>query len=71
MDENQNELATFAGRCFWCMVSPFDEMPGINRVVSGYTGGHTENPSCEQVCSQETGHYEAVQINLNPKKNIL
>jgi peptide methionine sulfoxide reductase msrA/msrB len=60
MDTNRNELATFAGGCFWCMVSPFYQMTGIKKVVSGYTGGHIENPSYEQVCSQETGHYEYV-----------
>lgn len=62
----QVELATFAGGCFWCMVSPFEEMPGIIKVVSGYTGGHTENPTYEQVCSETTGHYEAVQISYDP-----
>jgi len=56
------EVATFAGGCFWCMVKPFDEQPGIISVVSGYTGGHVENPTYEQVCSEHTGHYEAVQI---------
>ncbi|HYK74405.1 MAG TPA: peptide-methionine (S)-S-oxide reductase MsrA [Pseudoneobacillus sp.] len=61
------ELATFAGGCFWCMVSPFDEQPGIHEVVSGYTGGHTENPTYEEVCSDTTGHYEAVQITFDPK----
>lgn len=60
------ELATFAGGCFWCMVTPFDERPGIIRVVSGYTGGHTENPTYEEVCSDTTGHYEAVQITFDP-----
>jgi len=59
-------LATFAGGCFWCMVSPFDEMPGIHRVVSGYTGGHTVNPTYKEVCSETTGHYEAVQITFDP-----
>jgi len=39
------EVATFAGGCFWCMVKPFDEQPGIIKVVSGYTGGHKENPT--------------------------
>ncbi len=62
------ELATFAGGCFWCMVSPFDEQPGIIKVVSGYTGGHTENPTYEEVCSDTTGHYEAVQITYDPEK---
>lgn len=61
------ELATFAGGCFWCMVSPFEELPGIERIVSGYTGGHTENPTYEEVCAGQTGHYEAVQITFNPE----
>lgn len=63
---NNQELATFAGGCFWCMVSPFEERPGIIRVVSGYTGGHTENPTYEEVCSETTGHAEAVQITFDP-----
>lgn len=62
----QYELATFAGGCFWCMVSPFDEQPGIKEVISGYTGGHTDNPTYEEVCSNTTGHYEAVQITFDP-----
>ncbi|UAT30686.1 peptide-methionine (S)-S-oxide reductase MsrA [Bacillus badius] len=62
----QSKLATFAGGCFWCMVAPFDEQPGIKEVVSGYTGGHTENPTYEEVCSDQTGHYEAVQITFDP-----
>jgi len=60
------ELATFAGGCFWCMVAPFEEMPGIVKVVSGYTGGHTANPTYEEVCSETTGHAEAVQITFDP-----
>lgn len=62
------ELATFAGGCFWCMVKPFDQWPGIIKVVSGYTGGHVENPTYEMVKSQTTGHYEAVQITFNPEQ---
>ncbi|MCY9091441.1 peptide-methionine (S)-S-oxide reductase MsrA [Bacillus mojavensis] len=62
----KKELATFAGGCFWCMVKPFDEQPGIEKVVSGYTGGHTENPTYEEVCSEPTGHREAVQITFEP-----
>lgn len=65
--EDRVELATFAGGCFWCMVSPFEEQPGIMKVVSGYTGGHKENPTYEEVCSHVTGHYEAVQITFDPK----
>ncbi|MCM3596804.1 peptide-methionine (S)-S-oxide reductase MsrA [Metabacillus idriensis] len=66
MTEKKTELATFAGGCFWCMVQPFDELPGIISVTSGYTGGHKENPTYEEVCSETTGHYEAVQIAFNP-----
>ncbi|MDR0199674.1 MAG: peptide-methionine (S)-S-oxide reductase MsrA [Streptococcaceae bacterium] len=56
------ERAIFAGGCFWCMVQPFEERPGILSVTSGYTGGHVENPTYEQVCSHTTGHTEAVEI---------
>ncbi|RYG73561.1 peptide-methionine (S)-S-oxide reductase [Lentibacillus lipolyticus] len=62
------ELATFAGGCFWCMVEPFDERPGIRNIISGYTGGHTENPTYEEVCSNTTGHVEAVQITFDPEQ---
>ncbi|MDN7225721.1 peptide-methionine (S)-S-oxide reductase MsrA [Planococcus liqunii] len=62
----KTEKATFAGGCFWCMVKPFDSYEGIESVVSGYTGGHVENPTYEQVCSETTGHYEAVQITFQP-----
>lgn len=59
------QVATFAGGCFWCMVKPFEEELGIIKVVSGYTGGHKENPTYEEVCSETTGHYEAVQITFD------
>lgn len=66
-EHNRNyELATFAGGCFWCMVKPFDKQPGIVQVVSGYTGGHAPNPTYKQVCSDTTGHVEAVQITFDP-----
>lgn len=65
--EGRYETATFAGGCFWCMVEPFEELPGIIRVVSGYTGGHKPNPTYEEVCSETTGHAEAVQIVFDPK----
>lgn len=61
-----HELATFAGGCFWCMVKPFEEMEGVIKVVSGYTGGNKGNPTYEEVCSGTTGHYEAVQVTFNP-----
>lgn len=65
-DESRYEKATFAGGCFWCMVKPFEEWPGIISLVSGYTGGTKENPTYEEVCSKDTGHYEAVQITFDP-----
>ena len=63
---NDTQLATFAGGCFWCMVKPFDELPGIEGIVSGYTGGRTENPTYAEVGSETTGHFEAVQITFRP-----
>ena len=56
------ERAIFAGGCFWCMVQPFEELPGILSVLSGYTGGTTQNPTYEAVLSHQTGHTEAVEI---------
>ncbi|MGP4071877.1 peptide-methionine (S)-S-oxide reductase MsrA [Piscibacillus sp. B03] len=64
---NQLEKATFAGGCFWCMVKPFDQWDGVHSVLSGYTGGHVNDPTYEQVKSGETGHYEAVQITYDPE----
>ncbi len=58
--------AIFAGGCFWCMVSPFHVFDGIESVISGYSGGHTENPSYQEVKSQTTGHYEVIKITYNP-----
>lgn len=61
------ERVIFAGGCFWCMVQPFDEQPGIKSVLSGYTAGHVENPTYEQVCSGTTGHTEAIEIIFDPE----
>jgi len=61
------ELATFAGGCFWCLTAPFQQLPGVIKVVSGYTGGHLEFPTYEEVCSKTTGHYETLQITFNPE----
>ncbi len=66
MSEKTYELATFAGGCFWCMVKPFDELPGIHKVLSGYAGGHVENPTYEQVKAGTSGHLEVVQITFDP-----
>ncbi|MDD3268675.1 MAG: peptide-methionine (S)-S-oxide reductase MsrA [Syntrophomonadaceae bacterium] len=68
--KNTNELATFAGGCFWCMVGPFEALSGIIKVESGYTGGFKENPSYEEVCAGVTGHYEAIQITYDAEKVI-
>lgn len=62
------EKATFAGGCFWCMEPPFKKLPGVQKVVSGYTGGQKENPSYEEVCSGATGHCEAVEIHFDPSE---
>ncbi len=67
MSNQHLDTAIFAGGCFWCMVQPFDTLPGIKKVVSGYTGGHVANPTYEQVCTGTTGHTEAVQITFDPK----
>ncbi|WP_373231129.1 peptide-methionine (R)-S-oxide reductase MsrB [Cohnella sp.] len=66
-NKGSTQLATFAGGCFWCMVTPFEELPGIKGIVSGYTGGHTIDPTYEEVCSETTGHAEAVQITFDPE----
>ncbi|WEG10825.1 peptide-methionine (S)-S-oxide reductase MsrA [Pullulanibacillus sp. KACC 23026] len=63
---SHHEKATFAGGCFWCMVKPFDQMPGIIKIESGYSGGHVENPTYKQVKTGTTGHYEVVQITFEP-----
>ena len=61
------EKATFAGGCFWCMVKPFDSWDGIEKVTSGYIGGHVENPTYEDVKKGDSGHVEAVEILFNPE----
>jgi len=62
------ERATFAGGCFWCIESDFEKEDGVVEVISGYTGGHTENPTYEEVCSGRTGHLEAVQVVYDPEQ---
>jgi peptide-methionine (S)-S-oxide reductase len=62
------EIATFAGGCFWCTEAIFLEIDGVEKVVSGYIGGKTLNPTYKDICTGETGHAEAIQITFDPKK---
>lgn len=62
-----HELATFGGGCFWCIEAAFEQLRGVDRVVSGYAGGQTRNPTYHQVCGGRTGHAEVVQIVFDPK----
>ena len=62
------EVATFAGGCFWCTEAVFLEIKGVDKVVSGYIGGKTKNPTYKDICTGETGHAEAIQITFNPNE---
>lgn len=62
------EVATVAGGCFWCTEAVFLELKGVEKVVSGYMGGKTENPTYKEICQGDTGHAEAVQIFFNPEE---
>jgi peptide-methionine (S)-S-oxide reductase len=66
MPQTQQEIATLAGGCFWCLEAVFDQLRGVERVQSGYAGGHVENPSYELVCTGTTGHAEVVQVSYDP-----
>lgn len=59
------EKATFAGGCFWCTEAIFEQLKGVEKVVSGYTGGNVENPSYEKVVMEDTGHAESIQITFD------
>lgn len=63
---NGFEKATLGGGCFWCLEAVYENVQGVERVVSGYTGGHLINPTYEQVCSGTTGHAEVVQVTFDP-----
>ena len=67
MENNLQETATLAAGCFWCVEAVFDDLKGVEDVVSGYAGGHTENPTYQEVCSETTGHAEVVQIKFDPE----
>jgi peptide-methionine (S)-S-oxide reductase len=64
--EKALKTATFGGGCFWCTEAVFQRMQGVEKVVSGYSGGHVENPTYEQVCGKKTGHAEVIQITYDP-----
>ena len=67
MENNLQETATLAAGCFWCVEAVFDDLKGVEDVVSGYAGGHTENPTYQEVCSETTGHAEVVRIKFDPE----
>lgn len=62
------ETATLAAGCFWCVEAVFDDLRGVEDVVSGYSGGHTENPTYQEVCSETTGHAEVAQIKFDAQE---
>lgn len=62
------EVATLAGGCFWCLEAVYDQLRGVDHVESGYAGGHVQNPSYQQVCSETTGHAEVVQLTFDPSE---
>ncbi len=66
--EQKMELATFGGGCFWCVEAVLQRVDGVEKVVSGYSGGRTKMPTYEQVCSGRTGHIEVVQVTFDPSK---
>ncbi len=67
-NKETTRVATFAGGCFWCVEADFEKLPGVEKVISGYTGGETENPTYKQVSSGTTGHLEAIQVHYDPSK---
>jgi peptide-methionine (S)-S-oxide reductase len=67
-DAPKQDTAIFAGGCFWCMQAAFSELPGVTKVTSGFTGGHVENPTYEQVSAGDTGHVEAIKVDYDPAK---
>ena len=67
-DKPKLATATFAGGCFWCMEKPFEDLPGVKSVISGYSGGKESKPTYEDVSAGKTGHTESVQVTYDPTK---
>jgi peptide-methionine (S)-S-oxide reductase len=67
-NDKRKETATFANGCFWCTEAVFQQLKGVEKVTSGYSGGHIENPTYEEVCNKKTGHAECLQIEYDPAK---
>ncbi len=65
MENKMTETATLGAGCFWCVEAVFDDLKGVQEVVSGYSGGHTENPTYKEVCSETTGHAEVIRLKFN------
>ena len=68
METNNLETATLGAGCFWCVEAVFDDLKGVVSVESGYSGGHTENPTYKEVCSETTGHAEVVNVTFDPNE---
>ena len=66
--DNEDEVAVFGGGCFWCTEAVFAELKGVTSVVPGYAGGHTDNPTYRQVCSDSTGHAEVSRVQFDPSQ---
>lgn len=66
--QHEKELATLGGGCFWCLEAVYDELKGVEQVVSGYAGGKEPNPTYYEVCEGTTGHAEVVQLVFNPRE---
>lgn len=60
-------IATLGGGCFWCVEAALENLKGVHQVISGYSGGHVENPSYREVCAKKTGHVEVVQVHFDPE----
>jgi peptide-methionine (S)-S-oxide reductase len=67
-NEKRTEVATLGGGCFWCVEATFEQLRGVERVVSGYSGGQVHNPTYQQICTGTTGHAEVIQVHFDPEE---